>query len=75
MIGGLNSILEAVEQRILELVSEEFINLCTKRKQGSKLEEDIRDMWGIMRRSNLHVIWIPEGEEMTVTILEYQGTG
>jgi len=31
-------------------------------------------MWGIMKRSNLHVIWIPEGEEMTVTILKNKGT-
>lgn len=70
----LNGILEAVEERILELVNEKYINWCTKRKQGSKPEEDIRDVWGIMKRSNLHVIWIPEGEEMIVTMLEYQGT-
>ena len=34
-----------------------------KKKEPQKYEDSISSLWDNFRRSNIHIIWVPEGEE------------
>ena len=34
-----------------------------KKKRRKRTKENIRDLWGNIKRTNIHIIGVPEGEE------------
>ena len=63
-IGSINIRLDQAEERICELEdrSLEIIQLEEKKKKMKRNGKSLKDLWDTIKRPNIHVIGVPEGE-------------
>ena len=65
-LGGINSRITETEERISDLEDRtvEFTAMeQNKEKRKKKNEDSLRDLWDNIKRNNICVIGVPEGEE------------
>ena len=77
----MNNTLEGINSRITEVIeAEEQINDLedrmveitaseqnTQKRMEKKKEDSLRDLWDNIKRTNIHIIGVPEGEEREKT--------
>ena len=77
----MNNTLEGINSRITEVIeAEEQINDLedriveitaseqnTQKRMKKKKEDSLRDLWDNIKRTNIHIIGVPEGEEREKT--------
>ena len=65
-LEGINSRITKAEERISDLEDRmmEFTAVeQNKEKRMKRNEESLRDLWGNIKRKNIHIIVVPRGEE------------
>ena len=63
---GINSRITKAEEQINDLEDRKVGITATEQntEKGMKRNEDsLRDLWDNMKCSNIHIIWVPEGEQ------------
>ena len=65
-LEGINSRITEAEQRISDL-EDKRVDITTteqnKEKRMKRIEDSLRDLWDNIKRNNIHIIGVPEGEE------------
>ena len=65
-LEGINSRITEAEERISDL-EDRMVEFTTaeqnKEKRMKRNEDSLRDLWDNMKRNNIHIIGVPEGEE------------
>ena len=64
-LEAVNSRIQEAEERISEVEDrlEEIMNAEQKREKRLKTNESLRELWDNVKRTNIHIIGVPEGEE------------
>ena len=65
-LEGINSRITEAEERISELedrMVEFTVAYQNKEKRKKRNEDSLRDLWDNIKRNNIHIIGVPEGEE------------
>ena len=65
-LGGINSRITEAEERISDL-EDKIVEITTaeqkKEKRMKRTEDTLRDFWDNIKRTNIRMIGVPEGEE------------
>ena len=65
-LEGINSRITEAEERISDL-EDKIVEITTaeqnKEKRMKRNEDSLRDFWDNIKRNNIHIIGVPEGEE------------
>ena len=65
-LEGINSRITEAEERISEL-EDRMVEFTAaeqnKEKRMKRNEDSLRDLWDNIKRNNIHIIGVPEGEE------------
>ena len=65
-LEGINSRINEAEEGISELedrLVEIIVTKQNKEKRVERNEDSLRDFWNNFKRTNIHIIGVPEGEE------------
>ena len=65
-LEGINSRITEAEQQISDLEDRMVEFTATeqiKEKRMKRNEDRLRDLWDNIKHTNIHIIWVPEGEE------------
>ena len=63
-LEGMNSRLDDTEVWISELEDRVVkITEAEQKKEKKRNEDSLRDLWDNIKHTNIHVVWVPEGEE------------
>ena len=63
-LEGMNSRLDDTEVWISELEDRVVkITEAEQKKEKKRNEDSLRDLWDNIKQTNIHVVWVPEGEE------------
>ena len=68
-LKGINSRITEVEEQISDL-EDRMVEFTAaeqnKEKRMKRNEDSLRDLWDNIKHNNIHIIWVPEGEEREI---------
>ena len=66
ILAGINSRLSDTEERITKL-EDRVVEFTATRQKKEKImkrnENNLRDLWGNIKHTNIHITWVPKREE------------
>ena len=73
-LEGINSRLNDTEEQISKLEDSSENHWCWTEKRMKRSEDSLRELWANIKRTNIHIIGVPEGGEREKGLRTYLKT-